>query len=391
MAGERLQQSQRPQQAERPLHAGVWLLWVAAALVVLSVTRNPAYVALALLWVGGAFVLARRNPLTPGPRLLSPLRFGLIVVPIAALLNALSVHIGETKLFALPAGWPLIGGPITAEALVYGALNGLVLTGIFAAFAVFNLMTSVRALVRLVPRAYYPVAVTLAIAVTFVPVTLRQAEQIREAQAVRGARLQGLRGWLPLFLPLLSSGLERALQLAEAMVARGFATSAESASGAERTGTADAGARIVVRMQLLLVLGIVGVVAAWLLRIAGWPPGDGIAGWGTRALLLAGGLLAVALALHQAGRGFHHTVYRPQRWQAAEWGVAACALVTIALFLLPLPGVDRSTLAWSPYPLLALPAVSPLLALGTWGLLAPAVLQLLAPVESAAGEPEPAP
>ncbi len=366
---------------ERPLHAGVWLLWVAAALIVLSVTRNPAYVALALLWVAGTFVLAQRNPVAPGLRVLSPLRFGLIVVPSAALLNALFVHIGETRLITLPAALPLIGGPITAEALVYGALNGLVLTGIFAAFSVFNLMTSVRALVRLVPRAYYPVAVTLAIAVTFVPVTLRQAEQIREAQAVRGARLRGLRGWLPLFLPLLSSGLERALQLAEAMVARGFATGAADAD-------ADAGARAQVRTQLLLVVGIVGVVAAWLLQIAGWPPGDGAFAWTLRALLLAAGLLAVGMALRQAGRGFQHTVYRPQAWQRADWAVAACALATAALFLLPLPGVDRSTLAWTPYPALTLPALSPLLALGSWGLLAPAVLALLEQSRSEPASPE---
>ncbi|MGL4648219.1 MAG: energy-coupling factor transporter transmembrane component T, partial [Caldilineaceae bacterium] len=309
---------------ERPLHAGAWLLWVVAALVVLSVTRNPAYVGLVLLWVGITLQLARRNPVVPGLRTLSPLRFGLIVVPTAALLNALFVRVGSTQLVALPDGWPLIGGPITLEALVFGALNGLVLTGIFAAFTVFNLMTPVRALIRLVPRAYYPVAVTLAIAVTFVPVTLRQAEQIREAQAVRGAPLRGLRAWLPLFLPLLSSGLERALQLAEAMVARGFATGAPEA---------DAGAslRAEVRTQGLLVGGILLVVAAWLLRIAGWPSGVGAGPGILRALLLSGGLALVVVALRRAGRGFRHTVYRPQPWASAEWVVAAGAALTTAL------------------------------------------------------------
>jgi len=51
--------------------------------------------------------------------------------------------------------------------------------------------------------------------------------------------------------------------------------------------------------------------------------------------------------------------------------VAAGALFAAGLYLVPLPGVDRSSLAWSPYPALALPGVSPLPALALWGLLAP--------------------
>jgi energy-coupling factor transport system permease protein len=355
---------------ERPLHAGAWLLWVAAALVLLTVTRNPIYIGLALLWVGITLIDARRAPLVPGLRLLSPLRFGLIVVPTAALLNALFVHVGSTHLIVLPHSWPLIGGPITAEALVYGALNGLILTGIFTAFTVFNLMTPVRALVRLVPRAYYPVAVTLAIAVTFVPVTLRQAEQIREAQAVRGARLRGLRAWLPLFLPLLSSGLERALQLAEAMVARGFATGTHSGTEEENA----AAERAFVRTQILLLLGILTVVAAWLLGIAGLPAGAA-GSWG-RLALLSVGLLLVVGALRLSGRAFRHTIYRPQPWSAGEWAVTAAAALTAALFLLPLPGIDRSSLAWTPYPTLTWPAFSPLFGVATWGLLGPLLLGL---------------
>ena len=35
--------------------------------------------------------------------------------------------------------------------------------------------------------------------------------RIREAQAVRGHRVQGIRDWLPIVVPLLVSGLERAM------------------------------------------------------------------------------------------------------------------------------------------------------------------------------------
>ena len=136
-----------------PLHALAWMAWLAAILVALTVTRNPLYMGLVLLWIGVMTGVARRHtPPRPDMPSISPLRFGLIVVGPAALFNALTVHVGETVLFHLPAAIPLFGGPVTLEALVYGALNGMVIAGLFAAFAVINRVVPVRALVRIAPR-----------------------------------------------------------------------------------------------------------------------------------------------------------------------------------------------------------------------------------------------
>ena len=124
-----------------------WLAWVAALAVVSSVTRNPLYLILALLI---AVVVERRC--AAGERSLmpfSPFRFALIVLPLAAGFNALMVHAGETVLFRLPAGLPVVGGPVTAEALAYGAINGLALTALFAAFTTLNRVVPVHELVKL--------------------------------------------------------------------------------------------------------------------------------------------------------------------------------------------------------------------------------------------------
>src|SRR4030065_1354430 len=91
-------------------------------------------------------------------------------------------------------------------------------------FMLLNLALPVRDLLRLIRRAFFPVAVVTSIAVTYLPTTLRQFQQIREAQAVRGHQVRSLRDWLPLLMPLLVGGLEHAMQLAEAMTARGFAS-----------------------------------------------------------------------------------------------------------------------------------------------------------------------
>src|SRR6185295_8219011 len=204
---------------------------------------------------------------------ITPLRFALTVTACSAILNALSVRYGDTVLLRLPGWLPLLGGAVTLEALVFGALSGLTLAGLFVAFVVAQRSLPTSALVGLIPRAFYPLAVVAAIAITFVPTTLRQARQIREAQAIRGHRLLRLRDWLPLLLPLLVGGLERAFQLAEAMAARGFA----SASQPQHATV----------LRASMVTGLAALLGGWLL-ILSW--GQARAG---QLLMLAGGGLLV--------------------------------------------------------------------------------------------------
>ena len=331
-------------------HPLAWTAWITAIVVILTLTRNPYYLALV---IGVVVVIGWRcAPAAEGEQVvfLSPLRFGLIVVTTAALFNMAMVHVGTTVLFTLPAWLPLFGGPWTLEALVYGALNGVALAGLFAGFTVINRVVPVRSLLRLTPRAFYPVAVVISIAVSFVPTTLQQIQQVREAQAVRGHRLRGVRSWLPLVAPLLEGGMERSLQLAEAMVARGFAS----------------GVATPARWPQLLVLGgFSAVVVGWLLRLVWAQPAAG-------ALLMLLGGAALLAGLWRAGRSHPHTVYRPDRWYVRDWVVVGGALLAMAAYLLPV--FDRSTIFYYPYPALAWPAFDWRIGAATLGLLAPALV-----------------
>jgi energy-coupling factor transport system permease protein len=321
-----------------------------AVVLLLSLTRNPLYIGLVLLWV--AVVTGCATLVQPlAPPILSPWRFGLVVVPTAALINGLNVHVGATVLLTLPPTLPLIGGPITLEALVYGAVNGLAITTLLAAFTLVTRVLTVHEVIGLIPRAYYPVAVVATIALTFAPLTLRQWQAIREAQAVRGHQMRGVRDWLPLFLPLLLSGLERALQLAEAMTARGFSdTAGQPLTPLTRVG---------------LVMGLSSVVGGLWLRLTG-------AATTADRLLVLGGVGLVIILLWLVGRRSVRTHYRPAPLQATDWAVIGGALATALLFLLPWPGLDRAALFFYPYPALTMPGVGLPLALATWGLLTPA-------------------
>ena len=336
------------------IHPMAWLAWLCAVLISLSLTRNPFYLALILLWIRLVAAWSRSTAgMAPIP--ISPLRFGLVVTIFSALFNMLTVHFGDTVLFSLPEVLPLVGGIITLEALVFGGLNGLVLAGLFAAFSLVNRLLPVRALLRLIPSAFYPVAVVASIAVTFVPAMLRHFEQIREAQAVRGHRLRGLKDWLPLVLPLLIGGLERALQLAEAMTARGFA-------GADQPGQE-------IRIRLAMIAGLGLLLGGWLLRLAWRQEELGL------ALILSGTGLILG-TLWQVGRRVPRTVYRPEPWRPGDWVVGISAAVVAAAFLFYLPGLDRSTIFYYPYPALTIPRFDAGMALATAALLAPVLPQV---------------
>ena len=340
------------------MHPLSWFVWLGTASLVTLLTRNPLYIVLLFVIFILVMDVEHASPRAsadgsgfdgaPADRglTLSPLRFALFAVPAGALFNLLTSHVGETVFFRLPPAIPLIGGVLTAEALVYGAISGLVLVTLFAAFAVLNLALPVRDLIAYIPRAFYPVAIVSAIAVTFVPSTLRQFRQVREAQAIRGYRMRGWRDWLPLFLPVLVGGLERALQLSEAMTARGF-------GGGARRQLAPAA-------QVSLAAGLVGVLAAGVAQLT--PT------WASAApAFLAGGALLMGAAIWHAGRGVQHTRYRRPIWRSVDtFVVVACGIAVVPLL------IWAESRAYSPYPALAWPLFDLRLGGGLLGLMAPA-------------------
>jgi energy-coupling factor transport system permease protein len=328
------------------LHPITWIAWLVAVCVVLSATRNPLHIGLALLCV---VLVTMARGLRPGV-----LQLAIGITLAAAFFNLIVARVGATVLLQIPGSWPLLSGPLTLESLVYGGLTGLALAGIFTAFGAVQGAVPTRALLDLLPPAFAPLAVTLTIAVAFVPATLRQLRQVREAQLIRGHQIRGLRDWSALLIPLLVGGLDRALQMAEALAARGFPD-----RGAARRSPA-----------ILIALGL-GLLAAGLL-VNAW--GTSILGWSLTAL----GLGIIGLAIWLAGRNTPRTRYRRPPWTRSDTLVTIAALLAGATFVIPFALADRAVLAFSPYPQLALPLFSPLLGIATLGLSGPGVALLLA-------------
>ena len=337
-------------------HPIAWLLWLTAAALPAMLTRNPLYLLLLLLATAAVYgTLQRRTPSAQAWGVF--LRAGLFLVAFSVPFNALMVHAGNLVLLRLPAAWPIVGGNITLEALLYGLSSGLNLLALLLIFAAFNLGLDQSRLLRLIPKPFYTVGVVAAIAVTFVPQMLTALQEIRDVQRLRGFRPRGLRDMGPLFLPLLTTGLERAIQLAESMEARGF-----SSTQTRLSGRAVLGLRLALIVSLALLL--VGQFAA-----SYWPTARGWA-----PLLSGAGLLLLAYLFWRQGRQIQRTRYRRWVWRRRDTWLSLACLVTLSvtgtLWL-----TSRIALLYYPYPPYSpWPSFQPVLGAALALLIAPALL-----------------
>lgn len=315
-------------QGSAQLHPGAWVAWLIAAVLPALSTRNPLYLSLTLLAVAVVHIaLGRKDALAR--RWGAFVRLGASLWALTIPFTALTAHHGELILLRLPAHWPVIGGPITAEALIYGLTGGLALLTLLLAFATFNVAVDQARLLRMTPGFLYQAGVVAAIAVAFVPQMVAGWEAIREAQAVRGHRVRGIRDLLPLLLPLLITALERAIQLAESMEARGF--------GGQPPAPGQ---------QLRQQAGLLGGLSAVGLGVAGlgfWP------GHWLPNVLLAIGLAVIGWSLWAQGRQAQRSLYRRWTWRRPDRIMLGAGLIGAAGWLAAwiAPG---NLLLYYPYP-----------------------------------------
>ncbi len=325
----------------RPYRPQTWLIWLCTLAAVTMLLRNPIY---SMLIVFVAITVGRTSALTNQGIRLSLLRLGLLMVLFSAVFNIIFVHLGTHILVTLPP-WPLIGGIWTIEALLAGAANGLMLFALLTVFITFNQLIAITDLARMIPAAFHDLGIVLLIALTFIPQTQQHMQQVREAQALRGHHIRGLRDWRPLLLPLLIGGLERAFQLAEAMVARGYGHTDDTA--------ANLSARICIVVGLTLIL--IGWLLAIFIASAGW-------------LLAALGGAIVIWLVWSLGSRHTRTTYRTHRLTSHDIILSAICIVAFIILLW-----QRATLFWQPFPTLIPPPFNPWLALAVLTFALPAV------------------
>lgn len=182
------------------VHPGAWVSWsLSAALVVIS-TNNPFYLVplFVAAWVVQA-VHRRPGPTSHSFAILAV--FGLITI----------VTRTAFVLFA----------EVTLSSFTFHFLEGVRLAVLLAVFGCFNAVVDPFRVLRLAPRRFHEPALAAALAVSIAPRTIASAGRIREAQRLRGMDARRLRHWAALAVPVLETGMDESVGLAESMDSRG--------------------------------------------------------------------------------------------------------------------------------------------------------------------------
>lgn len=345
------------------LPALVWLSWALAAAAAIQLAPNPLYVAVVIaISLAAVQTASRRGPLRGAFPLV--IGAGVVFAAVRLVLNALTTHGVGDVLFAIPDatlpavfGGFTVGGTVETPVLVQVAVEGLAIVGILAVFAAFNTTVSHHELVEAAPRAFFELGLAVTVAVAFVPSVIAAVGAVRDADRARTGGTVVRRGRLVRQLvPVLETGMERAVGLAESMDSRGFARprAERCDAGRERTGG-------------WLGLGALLLLAAAFVALVAQAPTTG-------AALALGGAALLAAAIVATSQANRRLRYRPRRLAprdavllAAPW-CAPGALVALA-------ASGDATLRW---PLV--PSAS-----GALSLAAIAAVAVLAAVPVAAG------
>jgi energy-coupling factor transport system permease protein len=217
------------------MNARAFAAWSASALVLVLTSTNPVYRVLVLLVALNVLAVLRR----PDARVAQLLIAVGVAAALAILLNTVLSHTGAHTLFTLPDQIPGIGGPVTVEAVLYGADVALGITAAILAIAPLSLVLYPHHLIDAFPGALQRTAAITGAALNLVPGVVRNAVSINEAQRMRGSAGTRLRDWHAVAAPVVLSALDDSLQLAEAMEARGFGSGSRTRYATVPTSVGD--------------------------------------------------------------------------------------------------------------------------------------------------------
>jgi energy-coupling factor transport system permease protein len=181
------------------------LLWAAGGGLAVMLTTNPFYLVVAWAASWSVYTAHRKQ----GPQLRS---FRIFVVFGLVALGT------RTALVFLD---PFLHVPITTSSVVLALLEGARIATLLCIFGTFNSVSDPHDILRLAPARLYEPMLAASLALSLAPRTIATVGEVREAQRIRGANLKRWRTLPALVVPVLETGMEEAVTLAESMDARG--------------------------------------------------------------------------------------------------------------------------------------------------------------------------
>ncbi len=149
--------------------------------------------------------------------------FHLFLPLISALVNPIFNHNGVTVLFFFNSN------PVTREAVVCGAVTGLVISAALAWARCFSVVMDTDRLLCVTGALSPKVSLILSMALRYIPLLRRRGAMTREAHLAAGLTREDnapdrIRGALRVFSGLTTWALENGIVTADSMAARGYGT-----------------------------------------------------------------------------------------------------------------------------------------------------------------------
>ncbi|MEV6451577.1 energy-coupling factor transporter transmembrane component T [Streptomyces anulatus] len=349
----------------RTLHPVAWWIWALALATAVSRTNNPLLLFLVLAVLG--YVITLRRTDAPWARGFTYyLYLALTVVAIRVVFRAVfatGITPHDHYLFSLPriptpdwyAGIQL-GGPVSLEALLSAATDGLRLACMLCCIGAANTLANPKRALRVLPGALYELGVAVTVSISVAPQLVQSVQRVARARRLRAGRNKGLKALRGIVVPVLEDALERSLRLAAAMDSRGYG----------RAGSATPRSRRLTGALMLLGMcglcaGAYGLLDATAPKLLGLPA------------LAVGSVLCLA-GLRLGGRRVTRTTYRPDPWRFAEWAVASCGVLSAVLLFVNVgynPAELNPSICPLSWPTLPLVPAAAILLAGAAGFLAP--------------------
>jgi energy-coupling factor transport system permease protein len=325
----------------RALHPVAWWGWAIGLATAASRTSNPLLLVLIFAVLGLVVALRRSEaPWARGYRFYLLMAGVVIGIRVAfSVVFASGVTTGDHILFRLPIvpmpSWYAgvrIGGPVSAEAVLSAAADGLRLACLLCCIGAANTLANPKRALRVLPGALYELGVAVTVALSVAPQLVESIGRVRNARrlrAVTGRRFAAMR---TIAIPVLHDSLDRSLRLAAAMDSRGYG----------RTGSVSRASRRLTAALLLAGLAALCLGGYGLLdpTISRW---FGIGGFAAGMALSVAGLVL-------GGRRVSRSRYRPDPWRWPEWVVAGSGLACAVVLCLNL-GYNPAALNPAFYPL----------------------------------------
>lgn len=183
------------------------------------------------------------------------LKFIIPLVLFASLFNMLFSHYGNTALFTVK------GYDFTLESLAAGLFTGVMIGAVMIWFSAYNEIITSDKFMALFGGFAPNLALLFSMILRFIPLMIKTANEIKDAHKGLGYEVKGIKNALTRLSALISISLEKSIETADTMKARGFGTKKRSFYSAFKFRASDLSALIFIIVFIIYLFIACGIGA----------------------------------------------------------------------------------------------------------------------------------